>query len=233
MKYFAFILPLILSACTFNSETIEQLDFPYGKGYEAVYLTQSVLFKEDGTIQTTQSDSLYFKIHRDLSERTSKSHEWLLLPGSTKKEIPDTILSIIDSSGLYNYYGPDILPEGSKEIQLISLPLVSGKVWESHYLSFPAKATFLEKDSLISTAAGDFKTFAIQYEFKPYYMDEDFIKDKAKNEVRAVLIDYYSPKAGKVMSEINYYVTDRKSGDQQWKILSNKSVLIKLTLPVR
>jgi hypothetical protein len=231
MKYFAFILPFILSGCSFNSESIKRLDFPYGKGYEAVYATQSVLFKEDGTIQTTQSASLYFKIHRDLSERNSKSHEWLLLPGSGKKEMPDTMLSIIDSSGLYHFYGPDILPEGAKEIQLISLPLTAGKVWESHYLSFPAKATFLEKDSLISTAAGDFKTFAIQYEFKPYYMDEDFIRDKTKQEVRAVLIDYYSPEAGKVLSEINYYVTDRKSGNKLWKILSNKSVLAKLTLP--
>lgn len=231
MKHFAIsLIALILTGCSFNSNNIEQLNFPYGKGYEAVYFTKSILYKEDGSVQTTQSDSLYFSIHRDLSEGGSKSHEWLLLPGSVKREIPDTILSIIDSSGLYHFYGPDLLPEGAKEIKLIALPLKPGKVWKSHYLSFPAKATVLKKDSIINTPAGDFKIFAIQYEFAPYYM-EDFIKDKERNEVRAVIVDYYSQEAGKVLSEINYYVTDRKSGEKRWKILSNESALIKLSLP--
>lgn len=219
-----------MAACSSGPEEITQIAFPYKKDYKATYFTKSTLFREDGTVQTSKSDSLYLKIFRDLSEKGTLSHEWLMLPGMKDKNVPDTMLSQIDSSGLYIYFSPDFLPEGMHEIKLIDLPLKAGAVWESSYLSFPAKATYLTKDSTITTSAGEFKTFAIQYEFSPYYMNE-FIQDQEKYEVRGVLVDYYSNEAGKVLSQIDFYVTDRTSGKRQWKILSNNSVLTQLILP--
>lgn len=229
MKYLFLPIILLLAACSSGTEELSKLDFPYQKDYQAVYFTKSTLFRNDGSIQTTKSDSLYLKIFRDLSEKGTRTHEWLMLPGLNDKNVPDTMLSQIDSSGLYIYFSPDFLPEGTKEIKLIDLPLKQGAVWESSYLSFPAKATYL-KDSTIITPAGEFKTFGIQYEFLPYYMNE-FIQEPLKYEVRGVLVDYYSNKAGKVLTQIDFYVTDRKSGKIQWKILSNQSVLNTLILP--
>jgi len=231
MKYLIipFLLFLIVG-CSFDSKEIKSLDFPYKKNYQANYLTRSTLFREDSTVRITKSDTLFLKISRDLSEKGSKTHEWLMLPGMNDKAIPDTMISHIDATGLYNYYSPDLLPEGAKEIKLIALPIKPGMTWKSAYLSFPAKATYLTKDSIVVTPAGEFNTFAIQYEFSPFYMNE-LLQDQTKDEVRGVIVDYYSKEVGKVLTQLDFYVTDRKSGKRKWKILSNQSVLYKLTIP--
>jgi hypothetical protein len=232
MKYLIIPIVFLVAACSTSPQEINRLDFPYKKNYEAAYFTKVTLLREDGSVQAMGTDTLNFKINKDLSDKGNKTHEWLLLPGMKDNNIPDTMLSYIDSTGLYNYYGPELLPEGAKEIKLISLPLTPGKVWESSYLSFPAKATYLDKDSTIITPAGEFKTFAIQYEFFPTYMNTyEFIKDLTKNEIRAVWVDYYSQEVGKVLTQLDFYVTDRKSGKRLWKIQSSNSYLIKIKIP--
>lgn len=226
---FSITILFFLTGCS-DSGQINELKFPYKKNYQAVFFTQSSLYREDGSIRTSQSDSIYLTVNNDLSEKGSLLHEWFMLPGSKDKNIPDTVLSLINETGLYHYYGPDLLPEGAKEIKLIELPLQAGKMWESSYLSFPAKAMYLPVDSLVTTPAGDFSVFSIQYDFSPYYMNELILNDP-KSEVRGVLTDYYSPEHGKVLSLIDYFVTDPKSGKRKWKILANRSALVKLTIP--
>lgn len=227
---FISITILFLPGCSLKEKEIRGLDFPYKKNYQAEYASTSIMYREDGTVRTSQTDTLLLKIGKDLSEKGSQTHEWLLLPGVQMKNIPDTMLSHIDPSGLFIYYAPDLLPDGQKEIQLIKLPLKEGLEWGSHYLSFPARARCTTLDSTVSTGAGTFQAFVIQYEFHPFYMD-DHIEDPVRNEVRGVVTECYAQKVGKVSTSIDYFVTERKTGERKWKLLSNESILSKLTIP--
>lgn len=227
------ILPflILLIGCSENQpKEITRLDFPYKNNYSATYFTKSALYKEDGSVRFSDSTFLTLKINKQFPEKYKKVHEWLMLPGVYDKNIPDTMVTVIDSSGLFTYYSEGFLPGADAEIKLISLPLTKGKVWQSSYLSFPAKATYLATDTIIKTSAGEFKSFAIQYEFSPYYMNE-FLSDTIHEEIRGRLVDYYSLQAGKVFTKIDYYVTDKKSGNKKWRILSNYSKLDKLYIP--
>jgi hypothetical protein len=231
VKYLILSVIIIVVSCSENkNKEIKQLEFPYKKNYSATYYTKSTLYKEDGSVRFSDSTFLNLKISKQFPEKNKKIFEWLMLPGVYDKTIPDTMVTVIDSSGLYTYYSENFLPGANSEIELISLPLTSGKQWSSSYLSFPAKASYFNMDTIIKTSAGDFNSFAIKYEFSPYYMNE-FLSDTTNQEIRGLLVDYYSQDAGKVLTKIDYYVTDKKSGKRQWKILSNYSILSKLYIP--
>ncbi|MBX9853490.1 MAG: hypothetical protein K2X86_17230 [Cytophagaceae bacterium] len=231
MMYRAFFLLLVIfTSCNTSEENAEkiitELNFPYKKGYQMEYFTKSTFFNPDGSVRLNDSAFLSLKINDEYLEKGGKIHEWLMIPGSKVKSIPDTMYTLIDKSGLINWFDPDLFPGGDRKSDVIILPLKKDTAWKSYFFTYPAKATCISTDTTITSDSVSYNTFLIKYEFTPDYMNY-FIKDQTKEEVRGVLYDFYSPSEGKVLTKTDFYVTEKSSGKHLYKILSNKTRLKK------
>jgi hypothetical protein len=210
-----------LCSCRSANKEIKELTFPYKKNFEATYFTKSIHYHPDNSIRFQDSAFLTFRISDEFIDDKGKIHEWLLLPGSQIKNIPDTMYTLIDKSGLIDWYAMDILDRRSN---VIILPLKKDTSWNSYYLTYPAKASCISIDTTTSIFSKNYECFLIQYEFSPDYMN-DFLQGDSTKYVRAIKKDFYSMKHGLVKTELNYFVTERTSGRKLYRILHNKILL--------
>lgn len=139
------------------------------------------------------------------------------------KELPDTVYYEINDQGVYCHYNQSLFEGAEKNFLLAPFPLTKGEQWESRFFHYPASASCGATDTLVRTRTGNFHCFRVDYHFSPDYMN-GFITDSVNYKVEADLSDYFSP-TGRILSRINYYLTDRKDPVKKWLLLKNETKL--------
>ena len=224
-----FLFPL-LASCSGNDDLDKPaIDFKFQIENQTVltYESNSVFYHEKSdSIRFRQSAEIKNTLLNHKERNGTLSYQFELLPGWSVKELADTMVYEVNEKGVFCHYNKQLFEGSDKSFLLIPFPLTKGKKWETKFFSYPATAECSTEDTIIITKQGQFHCFRVDYSFTPDYMNS-FIKDSTQYEVKAIMSDFFSKK-GKVLSRINYYMTERIRPVNRWKILESQTMLINI-----
>jgi hypothetical protein len=233
LPFKSFVMPkslllLILSAmvvlsASAQSKQIDKLNFIYKKGFKMHFSGERIVYD---AYNFPKSKSPSFLEYSVTDEKQKGKENVLRVQSSQNGEKKDTM-----TYGSYLYINDDglffwIWDEEKKikektKTQPISLPLRTGKTWDSYYGKNPAKMECISTDSLIKTPLGAFKTFVVKVTFTD--------KSQKGFDTEITMVDFYNENIGQVELQMSSTAVFKKEDAVRKKIADTILMADKMT----
>jgi hypothetical protein len=206
-----------------QSKQIEKLNFQYKKGFKMHFSGERINYDMYNFPKSKQPAFMEYSVTGD----KQKGKEDVLGLRSTQNDGKDTVsfdnFLYFNEQGMFYWIWDEAKKIKQKnKTQAISLPLRTGKTWDSYYNKFNAKMECISTDSVIKTPLGEFKTFVVSATFTNHQKGFD-------EEI--TVIDFYNEDIGQVETQMSTTAVYKVDGLVRKKLADVTLIADKFTKP--
>ena len=214
---------LITCSISAQDKQIAKLNFQYKKGFKMHFSGERINYDLYNFPKNKEKAFMEYSVTGD----KQKGKEDVLDFRSTQNDGKDTVsfnnFLYFNEQGMFYWIWDEAKKIKQKnKTQAISLPLKTGKTWDSYYNKFNAKMECISTDSVIKTPLGEFKTFIVSATFINHQQGFD-------EEIRVT--DFYNEDIGQVETQMTTTAIYKANGEIRKKLADVTLFADKMTKP--
>ena len=220
LLFVSFLIAIPVSA---QDKRIEQLNFQYRKGFKMHFSGERINYDLYNFPKSKEKAFMEYNVTGD----KQKGKEDVLDFRSTQNDGKDTVsfnnFLYFNEQGMFYWIWDEAKKIKQKnKTQAISLPLKTGKTWDSYYNKFNAKMECISTDSVIKTPLGEFKTFIVS---------ATFVNHQQGFDEEITVTDFYNEDIGQVETQMSTTAVYKVNGEIRKKLADVTLFADKMTKP--